>query len=98
MVLLPSFVLTAWQQGWTYAPRTDPFCKVVRDNYQSRSEDWHAGRTPPVEPPPSIPAEVTSMCPCTPPPATAPPGGEAYEHDGAYGAAVDWQKSRTAPI
>ena len=44
-VLIPLYVILAWQLGWTYAPRTDPIWKGVRDNYQRREA------TPPSTPP-----------------------------------------------
>ena len=37
IVLLPIYVLAAWRCGCTYAPRTDPLWKVLRDTYQERA-------------------------------------------------------------
>ena len=51
-VLIPLYVLSAWQLGWTYAPRTDPLWKVVRDNYQRREP------TPPSTPPQDVMREL----------------------------------------
>lgn len=34
VLFLGIFVLICWQMNWTYAPRTDNFCKVIRNDYQ----------------------------------------------------------------
>ena len=34
IIALGIFVLICWQMNWTYAPRTDNFFKIIRNDYQ----------------------------------------------------------------
>lgn len=35
IVALFIFVMICWQMNWTYAPRTDSFWKIIKEDYQS---------------------------------------------------------------
>ena len=45
-IIIPGYVLLAWKLGWTLAPPSDPFLKVLTSSYQYRLEELRDGTLP----------------------------------------------------